>query len=199
MATLAEVMEALRRADAAGNEGDARRLAGIAQTMRGAEDTVDTAEADLSSSPNPVPYVAGLASAAGQGATFGALDEIGAGLAAIANPSDPGAAYDAQLERSRARSSQFAEENPVSSTIAEIGGAVPTALMPLGALGKAAQSTNALLRSGAGAAIGVAQGGTYGFLSGEGGVQNRLANAASGAALGGSIGAAAPLVGTGVR
>jgi len=147
---------------------------------------------------NPIGTGEGVARAALQGVTFGGGDELAAGLKAAVNPSNFNEVYDQTLNRARTRADQFREESPVTSTVAEIGGALPTALLPMGALGRAAQGGSTLARSSAGAAIGAGQGAAYGFNTGEG-FEDRLENAGTGALVGGAVGAAAPAIGAGVQ
>lgn len=148
---------------------------------------------------NPISTGEGIARAALQGVTFGGGDELAAGLKAAVNPSNFNKVYDQTLNRARTRADQFREESPVTSTVAEIGGALPTALFPMGALGRAAQGGSAATRALAGGAIGAGQGATYGFNSGEDGFENRATDAVTGAAIGGFLGASAPVVAGGVQ
>lgn len=147
---------------------------------------------------NPISAGEGIARAALQGVTFGGGDELAAGLKAAVNPSNFNEVYDQTLNRARSRADQFREESPVTSTVAEIGGALPTALLPMGALGRAAQGGSLATRAGAGAAIGAGQGAVYGFNAGEG-LEDRLGDATTGALVGGALGAAAPAIGAGVQ
>lgn len=148
---------------------------------------------ELPSEPNPIPMHEGIIRSAFQGTTFGGGDELAAGLAGAV-----GGDYDTQLERSRSRHEQFQEEHPVIAGVAEVAGALPTAFLPLGPLGKAAEGGKMLTRAVAGGAIGAGQGTTYGFLDGEDGFENRIDDARTGAIIGGGVGAAAPLAGTAV-
>lgn len=122
-----------------------------------------------------------------QGLTFGFGDEIVAGGAAALGPGN----YSQNLAAERARLGQGRAEYPVATTGAEIAGAAGTAIAAgygrLPAMASTGQKTRA------GAAIGSAEGATYGFGSGEGGLQNRAERALYGAAGGAALGAAAPL------
>jgi len=204
MPTYDQAMEALRRADAAGNAADARRLANMAQSLRGASQVQPLPNQQ----PNPVDvsFGGGVARSALQGATFGAGDELVAGATTIGNVvADPsrfgqaGQIYDNVLNQERQKIGQFREDSPVTAFGTEVAGAIPTALIPLGALGKAAQGGSLATRVGAGTTIGVGQGALYGFNTGEGGFENRAQNAVIGGALSGGVGAAAPVIGAGVR
>lgn len=136
-----------------------------------------------------------------QGFTYGGGDEAVAAIAATldplrngdAVPSTWGQRYDNALSSERGKLRQFRDAYPVTSTIAEVGGALPTALMlPMGA--PAATLGGRVV---AGATSGALQGGLYGALAGEG--EGRVKEAERGALLGGGIGGAAPVVGAGVR
>lgn len=162
-----------------------------------------TQRVELPQQPNEVPYGEGLARAGFQGLTFGAGDEITAGGVAALRAlggNNFGETYDKVLSHERGNMERFREQAPVASTVAEIGGALPTAMVPLGALGRAAQGGSLATRALAGGAIGAGQGGLYGFNAGEGGFDERLDDAAIGATIGGGIGGvAAPAIGAGVR
>ncbi len=136
-----------------------------------------------------------------QGLTYGGGDEAVAAIAATLDPlrngdtvpSTWGQRYDNALSSERGKLRQFRDAYPVTSTIAEVGGALPTALMlPMGA--PAATPGGRVV---AGAASGALQGGLYGALAGEG--EGRVKEAERGALLGGGIGGAAPVLGAGVR
>lgn len=146
-----------------------------------------------------------------QGLTFGASDEIMAGLntpiemaSGALSGEDSGkgfgerisGAYDRSLDRERALDAQARERSPAASLAGEIVGGVTSG----GGLAKggvtllnAARPTAASM-IGRGAAEGAAYGGVYGFNTGEG-VQDRLSNAASGAALGAATGGAVGALG----
>lgn len=171
----------------------------------------------LNKARQPTPGIArGMARAAEQGATFGSSDEIAAGAASnvdvLANKPEgvslfdhymanlwrnpfEGEVYDRVVESERAQNRAFKTAHPVLATGAEIIGAIPTAIAT-GPANAAATLGGRVVRGGLTAA---AQGGAYGFLSGEGGAGNRAKSAAKTAAIAGPIGAAAPAVGAGVR
>lgn len=142
----------------------------------------------------------GVTSAA-QGISFGFADEAVGALAAplTALQSGNSIADEYQINRDALRAANEADrtENPVRSTVTEIAGALPTAFVPLSAVGRMAQGGNTLARGAAGAGIGAAQGAVYGAGSAEEG--ERLEGAQDGAALGGVVGAAAPVVGRAVN
>lgn len=150
--------------------------------------------------------------AAGQGLTFGGMDEGEAGLQAtfrylFDNPDDQSwnELYTPYLEQRRGEAAQYTEENPGEAMGLEIAGALPSMLatgglsaakasVPLmkNAVGKHVTDMGrdpALLhRLAKGIAGGAATGAGYGFAAGEGGAENRLAESlipgAAGAALG---------------
>lgn len=126
-----------------------------------------------------------------QGITFGLGDEINAGVRAAGDwiGGKPfGEAYDERLAHERGLLAQVEEENPVASTVGEIGGAM---MMPLGAAGSSTTLAGAAAR---GAATGAATGAAYGAGNAEGGAGERLEGAVEGAALGALFGAGANAV-----
>jgi hypothetical protein len=144
----------------------------------------------------------GMARGYVQGGTFGAGDEIVAGGAAALNKmtgKDPGKSlpelYNAYLGRERDSADAFSKSNPALSLGSEIVGSIPTAVAT-GGTGTAQTLGGRVLAGGANAA---AQGGVYGFNSGEGGFQNRAVNAGKTAAVAAPIGAAAPVVAQGTK
>ena len=126
---------------------------------------------------------------ASHGVTMGGIDEIAGGLGAIVGQGD----Y--QRERARARMDAARRDFPVTTTGAEIAGAVAVP-MPGAAV---AQGASLPVRMAAGAGAGAGFGAQYGFLSGEGGAGERARNAAAGALVGGAAGAAVPAAVQGVR
>lgn len=144
-------------------------------------------------------FVKGLArTALGQGMAFGLGDELTAAYRALAGGED----YSTALEDERAKIRQFRDENPVISTIGEIGGAMATPGLGLlsGAIRPAASLAGRVWQ---GAKIGAGLGGAYGFTSAEGGdgdiidqAANRLSGSAKGAVAGGIIGGAVPAAGS---
>lgn len=140
----------------------------------------------------PKPDAPGAASAAlfglNQGATFGFGDEIVARILSA----DPNLNYDQALSETRGQFDAAREANPVIGTGAEIAGAVA---MPLGAI-KSGGSLALRAAKSAGLTGGLSA--LYGFGNGEGGFENRARNAAGAGAVGGSIGAAIPFVGSGL-
>lgn len=123
-----------------------------------------------------------------QGLTFGLGDEIVAGGASFLS----GTPYDKILEVERGQLEKGREQHPVAAYGSEITGGVATGLTGLGAVGKAATLPGQVART---AGVGAAEGGVYGFNSGEGGLRNRLETGKNGALLGAGLGVAAQPVG----
>lgn len=125
-----------------------------------------------------------------QGATLGFMDEI---AAAARTGAGMWGNYGEALAQERARDAEFRRESPVASTVANIAGGIASPAGRIAAFNpaRAASLPGAMVRGGAG---GVALGGTAGFGEGEGGVADRVMNAANGAVIGGTVGAALPPV-----
>lgn len=121
-----------------------------------------------------------------QGMTFGAGDEIVAGATSLLRGTD----YGEELARERGRLEIGRDQNPVLSTVAEVGGAV--ALPGAVVTGAKARPIATAAKS---AGLGGIAAGTYGFNSGEGGFRNRLDDAQVSAVVGAGLGAAAPFAG----
>lgn len=154
---------------------------------------------------------------AGQGASFGLGEEIGAGLGtafaypvlaaagALSSERDIPAINDVYsdiLQRERGELSQLQQESPIAYTGGEIAGAIGTGLagaatapgkVLASSLGRGGLGVRALK----GGATGAVSGGVYGFGSGEGG--GRLDSAQTGAIFGAAGGVAAPVIGAGLR
>jgi hypothetical protein len=133
-----------------------------------------------------------------QAAMFGFGDEIGAGARWLGGkmlPWQSNVTYDQALDEVRGSDKAVAEAHPVANITGNVTGAVGTGL-GLGRLG--ASATGALAGRGlpammAGSAVdGAVVGGVQGFGQGEGGFENRLDSAGTGAKWGLGLGAAAP-------
>ncbi len=122
---------------------------------------------------------------AAQGGTFGASDEIIAGLHAL-SPNDT---YDEALKRTRGLLDASRRDHPVAAYGGEITGAMA---VPVGAAGTTGRLP---LRMAKSAASGGGLSAGYSFLAGEGGLENRVDNAVEGAKWGAGIGAAVPVAG----
>lgn len=129
--------------------------------------------------------------------TFGFGDEMAGGINALVekvkgSPRSWGNLYDEARDEVRATLDRAWEERPNTSMAGAVsGGLVPMALGPAQMVARAPSLASAM---GRGFLTGAGYGAVEGFGSGEGGVENRLANAGAGFLTGGAIGtAAAPL------
>lgn len=122
-----------------------------------------------------------------EGVTFGLADEAQAGLGSLLGYGS----YDDLLAKSRERSTQFKEANPIAAPVAEAAGGIATALTPLGAMGAGMKGGLTAANMAKGAAAGAGYGSLYGFGTGEGGVLGRLKNVPWNALAGGVGGAVA--------
>lgn len=146
--------------------------------------------------PDVAPYAGGMRAQL-QGLTFGGGDGIVAAGAAGLNKltgKDPGRSYgelyDAYLGRERDKIRQFRRDNPVAAYGNEIAGALLTGLkLPRVRVGGPVVQ---------GATTGGYQGGLYGLLSGEGGVEKRAEPGAIGTGIGGTLGAAGVPLASGI-
>lgn len=144
-----------------------------------------------------------LLRSAGQGMTFGGMDELVGGVAAAAHPlvhgqdgSTISERFDAYTGRERNKLGTFRAQHPVASVATEIGGALMTvpvapALTPFKGAGTTALVGNA-------AATGATYGGAYGFGTAEGNVAERAPGALRGSLIGAGTGATLPLVAKGM-
>ncbi|WP_146038665.1 hypothetical protein [Paracoccus sp. SY] len=135
---------------------------------------------------------------AGQGLSFGAMDEVVGALHGLTGPGSyaENSAYARDVMRddlARAR-----DEHPVVAYGAEIAGGAASSIGAASALGMTGAGTlGAQARQGA--ALGAAEGAVYGGMSAEGGAAERAAGAAKGAGIGGLTGFAAPYAIEGAR
>lgn len=121
------------------------------------------------------------------------LDEATAAVTALPNVLTRGAVgptYEMALARNRAYNKRAETERPIQTAVEQIGAGIATG-GPI--FSRIAPAATAVGRIGQGVAIGAGVGAVEGFGSGEGGVDNRLANMGSGAAVGGALGAAIPV------
>lgn len=160
-------------------------------------------------------YAAGLLDSVAKGQSFGLNDELGAATnAAFApvsravlnavglrqpQPTDNDTfsqRYDQNLAMKRGFTQQFEKDNPKAAMAGNVaGGLITASALPIYP-GAAPSLGGNMLRMGL---TGAGYGGLQGFNEGEGGLEDRLIKGATGAAFGGAIGAAAPVVGAGVR
>ena len=209
MATYQELVDAVRRADAAGDIEGAQRLADMARDIRAT--SVDFApvsertEGPLTPAIEAAEYLAGGAQQFMNTLTLGSADEIAAGLeTGFGFLGD----YDATLDRLRDQDQYYRETNPLSASAFQAAGAVAPAILlkapPVMAGAPASQSlmsglttalgtpqtggrlTQALTNTGILGSAGGIVGATEGFLSAEGG--DRLGAAQEGALAGSILG-----------
>lgn len=224
MATDAQLMAALRAADAAGNVEDATALARAIQSRRQAAKPVMNVRLPNGTIISGVPEgtsrdevrrrairagiaeakdfnvpgkAEGTAAAATQGLTLGFADEIGAAVAApfaaMQTGNSLGDAYRGVRDAARARSDAFSEANPGTALAAEIGGGLLTGAVGGGRALANTAGRQMLGRAGAiGAGMGAASGTGY---SDAASTEGLLDDAASGAVVGGLLGAGLPAVG----
>lgn len=132
---------------------------------------------------------------AGESLTFGL---IGDETSAAAESLLPGVNYEDRLKHYRDQEAVLERDNPKTALAADIGGAVAGIATPLGTIGTLGKGAGMMARIGASAAAGAGMGGTYGFMEGEG-LDDRIAQAETGAKIGGAVGGAAPVVAGGVQ
>ncbi len=207
MATLEQIAEGIRRAHAAGDTENVRKLGEAYRQMEGragaAMDGVSVPP--LATSPIPAaeqpPSLGGdhgraFQSGAMQGMTFGFGDEIlgtlmspiEMGIDAVqGKPFDPGRSWNQAVEKNRQADAQAAEASPIASTVGNLVGAVGTGL----GLSKAGVTLmNAAKPTIASMGIrGAAEGAAYGGLHGLGtGTDDKVGSAIEGAAWGAGTG-----------
>ena len=210
MATLEQIAEALRKADAAGNVEDAKALANAYREMQGragaAMDGIEVPPIQPSAAPAPAhpDYNPGNAfqSGAMQGMTFGFADEIlgtmmspiEMGIDAVqGKPFDPGRSWNQAVERNRQGDAQMQAESPALATAGNIVGAVGTGMGLSNAgltLMKGAAPTIGSMAT-RGAIEGAAYGGLHGLGTGDdmqGRIEQGLSGAGIGALTGGVVG-----------
>lgn len=140
--------------------------------------------------------------AAAQGASFGTADEMIAAGSALFDDRDFSDAYDSHLKTIRRQTDAAREDYPITTTVSEVAGALPTAFaLPLSAASKGPLA----LRMMQGAGTGTAGATAYGYAStpgGDGPMTEQMANRGRGAvipaALGGIVGGLTPAVGAGL-
>lgn len=135
-------------------------------------------------------------------ASFGLADEISAGLGAATGLGGDFGDFSGNLHRQRIEQELRDKDDPYSSLIGRLGGAIGTGVgLARGGLSLGANAMNAGSGLGrvaaASAADGMLAGGLYGAGSGEG-MADRAWDATKGAAVGGLLGGAVPLATAGV-
>lgn len=176
-------MNALRRADAAGDTDAARNLTQYIRQMTGQPQESQ-------------PFVRGLAQSVAQGATFGFADEIvGAGKALLNREQDEtfSEAYRRNRDRERERLGEFERAYPKTALASEIGGSLlgpgVAVARATGAGLHAAPTIGRMALRGAGA--GAASGAAFGAGKAEE-MRDVPIQSAVGATVGGVIGGAVP-------
>jgi hypothetical protein len=128
---------------------------------------------------------------AGQGVSFGSMDEAVGALHGMTGPNTYEEDYAFARDKMRAELDLARDENPVAAYGSEIAGALAVP----GVVLKGMTAPSALTRAATGAAVAGTEGALYGFASGEGGVEDRLDDAWKTGAIGAGLGAAAPVAG----
>lgn len=185
--TLQDLMSALKKADAAGNENDARQIAGMIRKYyptAGGQTAEDAPEGDTQ-------YVRSFL----QGITFKGADEA----EAWARSTFGGEDFDTALADVRRKLKAFEKTAPVSAILTETAGAaIPAILATIGTGGTAAPATTTAMFPFLARLAAV--GGVEGFLAGVGGAEGGLKERAIGGAAGAVTGAAlAPAAGATLR
>lgn len=222
MATLEQIGNALRKADAAGNVEDARRLAAAYREMRdgggaaGGEIMITVGGRKIPGSEyramspdqrlairnqiadaNPeVDPKSSLLDPALQGLTFGWADEaraaLNGGVAALTG-GDFGGVYNEELDVARQSLAHERRVNPVGSAVAEVAGAIPTGMVAGGQLaGQGAKLATRALTSGV---VGAGQGAVYGAGAAD---DDKGLGGLVGGGVGLGIGAALPVIGNAI-
>ncbi len=125
----------------------------------------------------------------GESMTFGLVgDEALAAVESLI----PGVNYEDRLRHYRDNEASLRERAPAAGIAADVLGGVVGAAVPVGAAMQAGRLPARLLKS---TLAGGAMGGTYGFMEGEGGLENRVDDAEFGTQIGLGAGAIAPFVG----
>lgn len=135
--------------------------------------------------------------AAVQGLSFGFSDELlgnMAGAYALLRGKGfktAGQVRDAFTQEQRNRLNEYRQRDLPGAVGWEVAGALPTAAIPVGNLGRVAQGANWLKAAGAAGLEGAAFGSAYGAGTADGGLADRAGGAVAGGLVGGGIGAAA--------
>jgi hypothetical protein len=212
MATLEQIEEGIRRAHAAGDAENVRKLGEAYRQMQARQgEAMDGVS--VPSVPSAAPQAPdatmqppslggdvgrGLSHGFMQGLTFGFNDEIQGTLmspiemaidAAQGKPFDPGRSWNQAVERNRQADAAAAEAAPIANTIGNIAGGVGTG-MGL-ANGGVTLMKGAAPTIGSMAGRGALEGAAYGGLHGLGtGTDDKVGDALKGAAVGGVLGGA---------
>jgi len=191
MATVDQLLQAAKQAEAAGNEDDVRIILQEIKRMR-SQQAPERAPVE-----KPKATTSGAVRTLAQGILLGFGDEAEAYVRSTFSGQD----RDELLAEIRKDIAQYGAARPKTATALEIGGAVLPSLIPAGLVARGAMAGAGAAGLGAtaarGAAAGAVEGGIAGFGAGEGGLAPRLESAATGAALGGALGGAVPFAAAG--
>lgn len=191
MATVDQLLQAAKQAEAAGNEDDVRIILQEIKRMR-SQQAPERAPVE-----KPKATASGAVRTLAQGILLGFGDEAEAYVRSTFSGQD----RDELLMEIRKDIAQYGAARPKTATALEIGGAVLPSLIPAGLVARGAMAGAGAAGLGAtaarGAAAGAVEGGIAGFGAGEGGLAPRLESAATGAALGGALGGAVPFAAAG--
>lgn len=185
MATVEQLSSALKNADAAYKAGGPNAAA-AADAARKFASAIKDMQAPASDAPSRGSILDPLA----QGLTLGFSDEIGAGVVGAVDwmkGEEFGKGYDDTLKTLRDNLASYQEAHPVLSTAAEIGGSLPSMLIPgMGEMEGATWGLRALRAAKAGGILG----GAYGAGTSDGNLTDRAVGAAEGALTGAGLGGA---------
>lgn len=216
-ATYEEIMAKSRELYASGDLEGAKRLARIALSRRGNSSSDAPVQKNPDGTYGQIPegmvlnpatgqytsrellannMAPGAAASAltggGQGATFGAADEMAGGLnALLPGKGTMGERYAFGREYSRAMVDAARRDHPVAA----YGGEIATAAATPGVALSAANGASLPARMAVGAATGAGQGALYGFGAGEGGLGERANSAKLSGGIGAAVGVAIPGIG----
>ena len=207
MASLQDVLSALKKADQAGNVEDAKKLALIARQMQGEQSQ------GSDTPPAAIPQGGTIADPLGQGLSFGFSDEIAGGLGASANSvasllgkgtgDSFGEAYRSIRDIARENNAAFSERNPGTALAAELGGGALTGgfgAARSGAFNAVKNAPNMLGKLRPIIATGGIQGGIFGAGKSESdSIRGVARDAAQGAAIGATTAPIIPLLAGGTK
>tara|TARA_R100000951_G_C2645548_1_gene182482 strand:+ start:807 stop:2750 length:1944 start_codon:yes stop_codon:yes gene_type:complete len=184
MATIDQLLKAAEMAEREGNKDDVVFFLSEAKKLRDQQRPETPAEVQ-----KPKATLKGGLRTLAQGLTLGFGDEAEAYARSVFSGQD----YEKILPEIRKNLAEFKKAKPLLATGLEIGGAVVPSLVPAGMVAQGARAAGLGATALRGAAAGATEGAIAGFGVGEGGLPQRAESAAMGAAIGGGLGAAAPL------
>lgn len=119
---------------------------------------------------------------------------IGGGIHMARGAGSFGEGYNMTRNRANENYEAFKSRNPKTAMAAEVAGAIPGAMLPIGTVARGASLAE---KAGRGALIGAGYGAAYGAGQGEG-IGNRVWEGGKGALIGAGVGAAVPVAGRAV-